>query len=405
MSPTPTLTSFARHHSSTVRATTAALLLILLSLQPCASFAPQSQQRQQARPHSPTARASLLPKSKIVAFHPHSMVDDGGIFDDLFHGNDGNNDGGNDDGHRDLDQVRQQLEFLISKNNLRKAASNGDAQLQHQHERDDDDSNSAAATATVESESSTPSTPEPLIMLPPRDDPYVSDVGRVSAPELDIELPPRPSIPFTTMQRRMREHEIQLLLDLQRSDDPISDLQTQIWYQERGVDAANELHSIDRLLSNSGSEGSSKKVMESAKSRLQDLIELNDIYFVEPIYKLASIAATEEDWHKAAEYYKIVLSIKPWHIHASSGIVTAYAQLQQAEQAQQWAFQRLPKTTMSRRRAEWIQRMTQLAQRQLVDDENAFISTMFGSTQDEMVWKQHVNDRSSNIDLDEMASW
>ena len=172
----------------------------------------------------------------------------------------------------------------------------------------------------------------------------------------DVNLPPAP--PLTSMDRERRLAEITLIQQLENGDDVLQDLWT-LWFQERGADAAKLLSQAEEL-SNMG-----PQYWDKAEMILKEMIEDYGVYWAEPVNRLATLYYMQGKLEEAETLCKMVLTIKPWHVGALSGIVLVYASMHDSESARQYAARRLPSfdpNGANKRRKQWVQQALQDAQ-------------------------------------------
>jgi len=168
--------------------------------------------------------------------------------------------------------------------------------------------------------------------------------------------PPPP--PFTTILRERRINELEILNSLSSSDQAITDLWS-LWFTERGTEAATLLLRAEELSSRavgasgsgsgsspssggSGSAGSGEEVAQEAESLLWDLIEEHGVHWVEPVNRLATLMYMRGRLEESKALCEVVLSVKPWHIGALSGIVMVCISMNDVGCAREWAEKRLP---------------------------------------------------------------
>jgi tetratricopeptide (TPR) repeat protein len=168
-----------------------------------------------------------------------------------------------------------------------------------------------------------------------------------ATPLLDVTMPPQR--PLTTIQRERRLAEIEQISQLVNGDESLTDIWN-LWFSERGSKAEALLQKADDLISE-GPAG-----FRQSEEILRGLIEEHGVFFVEPVNRLASLYYLEGRLEEALPLNKIVLSVKPWHFGALSGIVMVYAGLGDSERARQWAAFRLPSSAQTRRRHQWVER-------------------------------------------------
>ena len=163
------------------------------------------------------------------------------------------------------------------------------------------------------------------------------------------DLPPPP--PLTSMERERRLAEIRLLQQLEFGDSVISDLWN-LWFQERGPDAAKRLWHVEELTTQG------PRHWHEVESELRALIEEHGVRWAEPVNRLATLLYMQGRLEEAEEMALAVLAVKPWHFGALSGLVMIYAGQQEPMRARQWAARRLPTYCpggLNRRRESWVQ--------------------------------------------------
>lgn len=267
---------------------------------------------------------------------PH---DHGNFFDDT--------DDNNDEGF-DVEAARERLEALLV------TGGGSDKTQQHKHHAEKDGNSAAASPKTTRVRIIEKPSPQPPMVPPP-------------SPELkNVVLPPPP--PLTAIERERRETEIELLSHLDDGDEALSDLWN-LWFQERGPRAAARLLRAEELTDQGG-----PRRWEEVETILRDLIEEYGVYWVEPVNRLATLYYMQNRFEEAETLCKTVLTVKPWHFGALSGLVMVYAGMQDSFSARQWASRRLPTLAPqsagpSRRRAAWVQRAVTDAQMSLLSAE------------------------------------
>lgn len=208
-------------------------------------------------------------------------------------------------------------------------------------------------------------------------------------PSLDVTLPARG--PLTTIERERRLAEIDLLATLDQGDNSISDI-WELWFTERGPQAASLLHEADTLM-NEGPEG-----FGTAEKILRALIEDYGVYFSEPLNRLATLYYLQGRMDEALTLNKMVLAVKPWHFGALSHIVMVYAALRDNQSARQWAAFRLPTfdpEKPNKRRIRWVDRAVAEA-KMLLDAREDTISRAFGSSDQDWVLMQKAHNTYDN---------
>ena len=203
-------------------------------------------------------------------------------------------------------------------------------------------------------------------------------VGKNNEEGDEISLPTL-APPLTAADRERRLAEIQLLRLLEFQDDHIMESLWNLWYNERGAGAAQQLAQSDQLLL--GDANSCARV-------LTELIHEHGPYFVEPVNRLATLYYLQARYQESYELCRVVLTVKPWHFGALSGIVQVLLRQNKKDQARYWADRCLPSLSAAvrdgslsssspppsssrpnpRRRA-WVQRAVQQAERALQEAE------------------------------------
>lgn len=177
------------------------------------------------------------------------------------------------------------------------------------------------------------------------------------------KLPTQP--PLTAIAKERRLAEIQLLARLADDDDSLDDLWS-LWFSERGPHASRELRDIDELTAQG------PRSWEEAEERLRDLIDEHGVHFVEPVNRLATLLFLQGRLEESRQLCETVLTVKPWHFGAASGIVMVCAGLGDPSAARQWAARRLPPiqpTGSNNRRHQWVERAVDDATKSLFDAE------------------------------------
>ena len=141
---------------------------------------------------------------------------------------------------------------------------------------------------------------------------------------------------LTTITRERMEMEISLLESLAESDDAIPELWN-LWYNARGPEAAKELHQTEALVAQGQPEAWAK-----AEIQLKKLIAREGIHWAEPVNRLATLMFLQSRHEESKELCEIVLTLKPWHFGALSGMVMVLQGLQDTEGMLDYARQRMP---------------------------------------------------------------
>lgn len=262
----------------------------------------------------------------------------------------------NEDGSFDLEAARQRLETLVRKadsnsNSNSDKAGGKSVDLFGSDDDEDDTPSSGMLTRTIGGK------PSRLLAF--------------SLPaDLEVGMPHAPPV-LTTIERERREAEIRLLSKLESGDDVLSDLWTH-WFQERGQEAAARLAEAESLTS-MGPRGCVR-----AEAILRDLIKTYGVWWAEPVNRLATLYYQQGKFEESGILCKMVLSIKPWHFGALSGIVMVFAALRDSDQACQWAARRLPSyvpTGSKRRRSAWVRKAILDAHESLLEAEGRLKET------------------------------
>lgn len=184
---------------------------------------------------------------------------------------------------------------------------------------------------------------------------------------VDVAIPP--ISPLTTIDRVRREKEMELLKRLNQGDAVLSDLWT-LWFQERGPKAAAQLLKAEELTAG-GPQG-----YHEAELILLNLVETYGAGWAEPLNRLATLYYMQGRLEDSEKFCKMVLTVKPWHFGALSGIVMVYAGLHDAEKARKWAARRLPTYAPNgpnRRRIAWVRQAELDASASLTDAETRLV--------------------------------
>lgn len=174
-------------------------------------------------------------------------------------------------------------------------------------------------------------------------------------------IPPPPPLTTTALERR--KNEIRLLKSLEGNDNALSDLWA-LWFAERGAGAAADLLSAEELA------GRGPNKWPEAEKRLRQIIEEHGVYWAEPVNRLATLLYQQGRLEESKALCEVVLSIKPWHFGALSGIVMVCASLGDTVNARIWADRRLPPLQPkgdNERREVWVKRATTEARKSVTD--------------------------------------
>lgn len=164
--------------------------------------------------------------------------------------------------------------------------------------------------------------------------------------------------PLTTIAKERRMAEIQLLKQLEKGDEAMSALWS-LWFSEQGPQAEAELQQTDDLMV----QGPAK--WAEAEDRLRSLVSKHGVHWAEPLNRLATLYYLQKRYKQSRALCELVLSIKPWHFGALSGIVMVCAEMNDLQGATAWAALRLPSAEATGRRTVWVQRAVESAERSL----------------------------------------
>lgn len=278
-----------------------------------------------------------------------------------------------DDDHFDVEAVRQRLEALLVGGGLGSAgAASGLPSRDEQPSATSGNNNQNSPIRRPIKTSSVSHNHEPVLFL---------------SPPAGVTLPEPPLM--TTIDRERRLAEINLLARLSDDDTAVADL-WQHWFHERGPEAAARLEQAEDLVT--------KQEYGAAEALLRQLIDEYGVYWAEPLNRLATLFYLQGKLEASEALCKVVLSVKPWHFGALSGIVVVYAAMHDADQAQQWAPRRLPTLSQqtaaqvapnNRRRRAWVAQALASAKRALdAAEERLFLA--FGKPDDHVALERGV---------------
>lgn len=139
---------------------------------------------------------------------------------------------------------------------------------------------------------------------------------------------------FNPPPRTARDHvrlaaEIKYLESLADSDDALTALWN-LWFSERGIDAATELEELEAVVIH----GSIEDGWPEAEERLRDIIDEEGVHWPEPINLLATLLRQQARYQEAKELYEIVRAVKGWHFGAVRDVVRCYKVLGDDDSAQ-----------------------------------------------------------------------
>jgi len=224
-------------------------------------------------------------------------------------------------------------------------------------------------------------------------------------------LPPPP--PLSAIERSRRSVEIGLLECLSEGDDAITELWDH-WYSERG--SATKLR-----LEQTGGMFLDRSKWKECEGALIDLVEEYGVYFVEPVNLLATLYFIQKRYERSFKLCEIILSIKPHHVGALSGIVEVAVCRGDAAAVRYWAEKRLPKGVPTAgtapgdasameergipenpRRAEWVERAVATAKEKLDQAERRTQEKFFGEA--ELYYDNSAN-KDNRLDDENEDAW
>eukprot|EP00804_Cyclotella_cryptica_P001918 CCRYP_007369-RA/>CCRYP_007369-RA protein AED:0.11 eAED:-0.01 QI:0/-1/0/1/-1/0/1/0/256 len=197
---------------------------------------------------------------------------------------------------------------------------------------------------------------------------------------------------LTTARRRNLEREIDLLSQLDPNflmkeslsagvtESTIVAELWKIWYGERGASNERRLRTIEELLVADGPSSWPQAEIEymaliqehcGAGDTDSDEINFDLSVWVEPANRLATLLYIMGRFDESKMWCERILSAKPWHIGALSGIVLVCMRLNDEEGILKWAprgLTILSEETIAARKA-WVERNVSLARQKLVDME------------------------------------
>ena len=157
---------------------------------------------------------------------------------------------------------------------------------------------------------------------------------------------------LTSAARAQRMKEILLLSSLEKDNKATTELWA-LWFAENGPKSASDLLDIEELV-NQG-----PLHWEKAERKLWKLIHKHGFYWAEPVNRLATLLYMQGRLEESRSLSEVVLSLKPWHFGALSGVVMVYAGMGDTVNARIWADRRLPPiqpTGGNERRKVWVRR-------------------------------------------------
>ncbi len=154
--------------------------------------------------------------------------------------------------------------------------------------------------------------------------------------DFSLDSFPQPP-PLSSIERDRRLGEIKLMECLAESDDAVSELWNH-WYSERGSSAKSRLEKLGELITDP------RDWIECEKGLIQ-MVDEYGIYFVEPVNLLATLYFLMGKLKVSYKLCEIILTLKPYHIGALSGIVQVSLGLNDVEATREWAAKRMPRAS------------------------------------------------------------
>lgn len=177
-------------------------------------------------------------------------------------------------------------------------------------------------------------------------------------------FPPPP--PLSSIERDRRLGEIKLLECLAESDDAVSELWNH-WYSERGASAKSRIEKLGELITD-------PRDWIDCEQGLIEMVDEYGIYFVEPVNLLATLYFLMGKLKLSYKLCEIILTLKPYHIGALSGIVQVSLGLNDVEATREWAAKRMPRASTAPaevvedalqvdnpKRVEWVEKAVAVA--------------------------------------------
>ena len=192
----------------------------------------------------------------------------------------------------------------------------------------------------------------------------------------------------TSVSRRRRHVEMELLDSLRDSDDAVGEL-LHLWVTERDAESAQQIIQMEQECSPG---------LEQEEQMLRCMIQDNPTW-AEPVLRLATLLYYKGCTEESYEMAMLTLELKPWHIEAPQLLVLLALRNQDMGQALFWARRGLPplrgaspsrdgegevefRPTWKRRR-QWVERALEQAQDQLQEAEQYRIELLGKQSFDE----------------------
>lgn len=138
---------------------------------------------------------------------------------------------------------------------------------------------------------------------------------------------------------RVLDQEAALLkvLALGQIDNAVEHLSA-LWFAERGPSALKELSFIESFYVESDADGA----LVNAAHELENLINKYDSAWIEPLNRLAYVRFKQGKFEEAVVLCEQVLTAKPWHYGARSGVAVSLKKLGRIEDARMHSTLLLP---------------------------------------------------------------
>jgi len=170
---------------------------------------------------------------------------------------------------------------------------------------------------------------------------------------------------LTSSSRKRLIAESKLIQSLKESDSAVSVLWS-FWFSECGMEDGKELVEAERQ--------ASLENFDIAEEMFIQLIKKHGDNFVEPMNRYATMLYMQGRLEESKEMCENVLSVKPWHFGALSGIVLVCAGLNDMVNAQIWSSRKLPPLNSPEERNEWVDRAMQEINSMLAEKQSETIA-------------------------------
>ncbi|KAG7356937.1 hypothetical protein IV203_001625 [Nitzschia inconspicua] len=162
--------------------------------------------------------------------------------------------------------------------------------------------------------------------------------------------------PLTASTKRFMELELNLLKQLEESDDVVDPL-VELWTAER-ADASKDLRQMEL--------GNCSPGLVREEAQLRAMIEQYGTEWVEPMNRLAVLLFTKGRLMEAMDLIRNVLQVKPWHFEAGQLLVVMLLRMgdynSAVKAARTYTLPNLNESTKNRRRKRWVKDNVKIAQ-------------------------------------------